>query len=176
MVWKETPMKIDENKPVYYAGGWKPESERCVKMTDDDLVELKKTHARIIDYQVWRNDADSYVFSITPHVTAPDVLKVHWQCENTDDLEVRNEGGCVYLTKKGEEFGAYLKLPKNADPDAPVTVQTLGVRKSGCYVVVPKKGAKNPPAELVDPLPPPGTVIHNGKVVDPMDPCLFAKK
>jgi len=172
----EVAMQIDETKKPIYAGGWKPESERCVKMTDDQFAELKKTHARIANYQVWRNDEDSYVFNVTPHVTSPDVLRVHWQCDNVDDLEVSSEGGYVYLKKKGEEFGAYMKLPKKADPNAPVSVQTLGVRKMGCYVIVPKLGAKNPPAELVDPLPPPGTVMKDGVVVDPNDPILFQKK
>jgi hypothetical protein len=170
-------MKIDESKKPLYAGGWKPESERCTKLSDEQFEELKKTHAKIEDYQVWRNDADSYVFNITTHVTSADQLRVHWQCpkDKVEELEIRSEGGYVYLTNKGEQFGAYLKLPKKADPNAPVHVQTLGVRKMGCYVVVPKLGAKNPPAELIDPLPPPGTVMKDGVVVDPNDPILFQR-
>jgi len=169
-------MLIDESVPAQYAGGWKPESERCCKMTSDDLDALKRSNAKISNYSVWRNDADSYVFSITPHVTAPDVTMVHWSCNDVDELTVTSEGGYIYLKKTGEEVGAYLKLPKNADPNAPVTVQKLGVRQLGCYVTVPKLGAKNPPAPLVDPLPPPGTVIQNGKVIAPDDPSLFTRR
>ena len=124
----------------YYAGGWRPEpyTPREASWADSS------PHVKISNYHVVRNDANAYSFQITAAVSGAD-YKLAWKGEDADVL-VTIEDGCIVLKNPEEKTGAYLKLPKAADPKATPIVDRPP--KGGLFVTVIKTGAKGAPAPL----------------------------
>ena len=131
----------DDKKPgVWYAAGWRPEPYEPREAAWAD----SSPHVRISDYQVVRNDANAYSWKIQCQVTGKD-YQVAWKGEEKEVL-VSIEDGCIVLKNEGEETGAYLKLPKTADPSAAMHVDRPP--RGGFFVTLPKMGAKAAPEPL----------------------------
>ena len=137
--------ELDEKK-VYYDGGWKPKQTK-IKQEDPDAPP---THKKIAEYQVIVNNDTQYSWNITTHVTHPyDVEKVSFH-EEAADCDVRIEEGGILdgptgrllvITKKGEQWGIAMKLPKSVDLDA--TPFTACDRHT-LLLTMPKIGATEP--------------------------------
>lgn len=125
-------MPSDED--VWYAGDWRAEpytpSERS--WADDSK------HVKISNYHVVQNNASAYSWKIETRVTGKD-YKSAWDAK-PEEITVKVENGCLVLLKNDEETGAYLKLPKNADPNGALHVDKP--HENFLFVTIAKKGAK----------------------------------
>jgi len=130
---------------VRWDGGWKPESVLIAKKPPADEPPA---HHKITTWTQVRVDPSSYHYWILPRVTAPwDITETAWEAE-PHELDVISADGKLILKKKGEKFGAYMKLPRGADWQTAPTV-TLPDR-GGLYVTVPKLGRTEPPFKLTN--------------------------
>lgn len=130
----------EKEKKVYYAAGWQPEPyiPREAAWADSS------PHVRLSDYHVVRNDENAYSWQIQCGVSGKD-YKAAWKGEEKE-VVVSVEDGCLILKNPGEATGAYLKLPKKADPEGDIHVDTPP--RGGFFVTIPKKGAKAAPEPL----------------------------
>jgi len=141
---------FDESKPVQYAGGWQPEPLTKPKPIDPDNPP-PPSHAKINRYHVVRNTSEYYTFQIeTLVVKEDDITKAEWSAntEEIAEMSVTMEDGGMVLRKKDDEWGAFFKLPKGADPTCePIVCKP---KRGGLFVTVMRHGVRMTPPPLDD--------------------------
>ena len=137
---KDASTTEDKKSGTIWAAGWRPDP---YKPREKSWADDSK-HVKISDYHVCRNDENAYSWQIELRVIGKDYSKL-WESK-PDETACKVEDGSLVFTKEGEETGAYLKLPKAADPNGEIHIDCPP--KGGFYVTLPKLGAKAKPAPL----------------------------
>ena len=134
---------------------------------DDEKKETYdlSEHVKLSQYQIIRNTVDYYTISASLRVVQEkDCTKIHWMAE-PNDVDIKIDGRNLLFITKGQEFGAFMKLPKNAD-----VAQDLDIDlppKGGCFITLQKVGSKEKAPPLEDRFTGrgPQVIMQNGKVV-----------
>jgi hypothetical protein len=171
---------IDRDKKVW-AAGWRPEPYPP-REKSWELWQGASGHQRVGNYMVVRNDENAYSFLVELHVTDKQYERT-WEAKPEELQPPKIVDGLLILCKEGESTGAFMKIPKGADPSGELVVDTP--EKGGYYVTIPKLGAKQKPAPI-DPVilgtklpkyPPDAQVFHQGKQISgPPAPGLVTAK
>lgn len=138
---------IDGKGQAFYGGGWQPEAYQPSEKSWAD----SSPHIKVATYQVVRNDATAYSWCFDPLGVLDKDYKLAWEGDPAT-VEVSIEKGCIVLKNPGEETGAYLKLPKTANPNGELKVDRpmRSGRSNGLFVSVSKMGATAPMESLPD--------------------------